>query len=453
MGSTVTKMTKKFKSDGLSDAEFTIEDLGEVKIGLKEVQAKEGGVDLEQWRKVWKKACDLDGDFVDGLFQIFDEANNQWVDFREYAIWAALVGRTPIRRKISYCYRVFDRNGNGVLEENELILLCEAVIRTIKRVVYNTPGTVNEDGHQSFALTDKETDAAKSMAKKILKECKVDDDDEDSDAPAGASYKNIQAKWESAKALKDVKHILNFFNDITEQLETRGDDYTGPYSKKYKSHKGDKKGKSKKGKKGKKGKAAASSADESEEPSKSKKGKDKKASKKDKKASKKDKKADKKASKKDKKADKKASKKDKKASKKDKKKGKADASSADESEEPSKSKKGKDKKASKKDKKADKKASKKDKKASKKDKKKGKADASSADESEEPSKSKKGKDKKASKKGKSDKGKDKKDKKASKKDKSDKGKDKKGKDKGKDKSDKGKDKAKGKGKKAKKAKK
>ncbi|KNC49775.1 hypothetical protein, variant [Thecamonas trahens ATCC 50062] len=353
MGSTVTKMTKKFKSDGLSDAEFTIEDLGEVKIGLKEVQAKEGGVDLEQWRKVWKKACDLDGDFVDGLFQIFDEANNQWVDFREYAIWAALVGRTPIRRKISYCYRVFDRNGNGVLEENELILLCEAVIRTIKRVVYNTPGTVNEDGHQSFALTDKETDAAKSMAKKILKECKVDDDDEDSDAPAGASYKNIQAKWESAKALKDVKHILNFFNDITEQLETRGDDYTGPYSKKYKSHKGDKKGKSKKGKKGKKGKAAASSADESEEPSKSKKGKDKKASKKDKKASKKDKKAD----------------------------------------------------------------------------------------------------KKASKKGKSDKGKDKKDKKASKKDKSDKGKDKKGKDKGKDKSDKGKDKAKGKGKKAKKAKK
>merc|ERR1711916_297588 len=238
MGAKITK--KNIDADDLSNAPFTIEGLGEVKIGLKEVQAKEGGVDLAHWQKVWKKACKLDGEFVDGFFKVFDEADNEWVDFREYAIWAALVGRKPVRRKISYCYRVFDRNGNGVLEEEELNLPCEAVYRTLKRVKFNKPGEVNTEGHESFALSSKEVKEAHKVAKHILEECA----DEDEDA-AGASYKNIQAKWDNNKHLKDVK-------------------------KDQKGKKGSKKGK-KKGKKG--GATDDSTADASADASK----KDKKA--------------------------------------------------------------------------------------------------------------------------------------------------------------------------------
>merc|ERR1711916_61128 len=80
MGAKITK--KNIDADDLGNAPFTIEGLGEVKIGLKEVQAKEGGVDLAHWQKVWKKACKLDGEFVDGFFKVFDEADNEWVDFR-----------------------------------------------------------------------------------------------------------------------------------------------------------------------------------------------------------------------------------------------------------------------------------------------------------------------------------------------------------------------------------
>merc|ERR1711916_202778 len=251
MGAKITK--KNIDADDLSNAPFTIEGLGEVKIGLKEVQAKEGGVDLAHWQKVWKKACKLDGEFVDGFFKVFDEADNEWVDFREYAIWAALVGRKPVRRKISYCYRVFDRNGNGVLEEEELNLLCEAVYRTLKRVKFNKPGEVNTEGHESFALSSKEVKEAHKVAKNILEECTDDDAD-----VAGASYKNIQAKWDSNKHLKEVKKVLGWFDHISEALPSSGET-EGPYSKKYSSKKDkkDKKGKkgSKKGKKGsKKGK-------------------------------------------------------------------------------------------------------------------------------------------------------------------------------------------------------
>merc|ERR1711916_25637 len=250
----------------------------------KEVQAKEGGVDLAHWQKVWKKACKLDGEFVDGFFKVFDEADNEWVDFREYAIWAALVGRKPVRRKISYCYRVFDRNGNGVLEEEELNLLCEAVYRTLKRVKFNKPGEVNTEGHESFALSSKEVKEAHKVAKHILEECTDDDAD-----VAGASYKNIQAKWDSNKHLKEVKKVLEWFDHISEALPSSGET-EGPYSKKYSSKKDkkDKKGKkgSKKGKKkGKKGGAtddstADASADDSKKDKKAKgkakKGKSKK---------------------------------------------------------------------------------------------------------------------------------------------------------------------------------
>merc|ERR1711916_353267 len=297
MGAKITK--KNLDADDLGNAPFTIEGLGEVKIGLKEVQAKEGGVDLAHWQKVWKKACKLDGEFVDGFFKVFDEADNEWVDFREYAIWAALVGRKPVRRKISYCYRVFDRNGNGVLEE-ELNLLCEAVYRTLKRVKFNKPGEVNTEGHESFALSSKEVKEAHKVAKHILEECTDDDAD-----VAGASYKNIQAKWDSNKHLKEVKKVLEWFDHISEALPSSGET-EGPYSKKYSSKKDkkDKKGKKKKGKdkkaskkdkkakgkakkgKSKKGESADESADAADDSKKgkSKKGKDKKASKKDKKA-------------------------------------------------------------------------------------------------------------------------------------------------------------------------
>merc|ERR1712107_748610 len=187
----------------------------------------------------------------------------------------------PVRRKISYCYRVFDRNGNGVLEEEELNLLCEAVYRTLKRVKFNKPGEVNTEGHESFALSSKEVKEAHKVAKHILEECTDDDAD-----VAGASYKNIQAKWDSNKHLKEVKKVLEWFDHISEALPSSGET-EGPYSKKYSSKKG-KKGTKKGKKKGKKGGAtddstADASADDDKK-GKSKKGKDKKASKKDKKA-------------------------------------------------------------------------------------------------------------------------------------------------------------------------
>merc|ERR1711991_717721 len=188
-----------------------------------------------------------------------------------------------------------------------------------KRVKFNKPGEVNTEGHESFALSSKEVKEAHKVAKHILEECTDDDAD-----VAGASYKSIQAKWDSNKHLKEVKKVLEWFDHISEALPSSGET-EGPYSKKYSAKKGgatddstadasaddSKKGKSKKGKdkkaskkdkkakgKAKKGKSekgesadeSADAADDSKK-SKSKKGKDKKASKKDKNASKKDKKA------------------------------------------------------------------------------------------------------------------------------------------------------------------
>merc|ERR1711991_591205 len=147
-------------------------------------------------------------------------------------------------------------------------------------------GEVNTEGHESFALSSKEVKEAHKVAKHILEECTDDDAD-----VAGASYKNIQAKWDSNKHLKEVKKVLEWFDHISEALPSSGET-EGPYSKKYSSKK-DKKDK----KKGKKGGAtddstADASADDDKKGKKgskkgkkgSKKGKDKKASKKDKKA-------------------------------------------------------------------------------------------------------------------------------------------------------------------------
>merc|ERR1711991_1020938 len=146
-------------------------------------------------------------------------------------------------------------------------------------------GEVNTEGHESFALSSKEVKEAHKVAKHILEECTDDDAD-----VTGASYKNIQAKWDSNKHLKEVKKVLEWFDHISEALPSSGET-EGPYLKKYSSKK------DKKEKKGKKGGAtddstADASADDDKKGKKgskkgkkgSKKGKDKKASKKDKKA-------------------------------------------------------------------------------------------------------------------------------------------------------------------------
>ncbi|KNC56499.1 translation elongation factor Ts [Thecamonas trahens ATCC 50062] len=307
-------------------------DLFELKDRLKRVAVKEGGISLAQWIKTFKEVGITDDGFLRGFYSLFDSQKNEWIDFKEFAIYSALVGRPRREKKVEYCFRVFDRNGSGALDKEEMRKLIKAAVRVIKRCNNTLPGLTpskKPSKIERFELSASEKKAIVKAADKIFKRLDKDDDGE-------VSYRIFQTDGD----VKEVRTVLDYFMALTDALPAErassskkrkskkgSDSSSDDSSSKKGKRKGSKKGKGKDKKGSKKGKDKKGSK-KGKDKKGSKKGKDKKGSKKGKeKGSKKGSKKDKKASKKDKKAskkDKKASKKgSKKGSKKDKGKGKA----------------------------------------------------------------------------------------------------------------------------------
>lgn len=55
-----------------------------------------------------------------------------WIDYKEFGIYSALVGREQFPKKVEYCFRIFDQDGSGSLDKKELSTLLKAVARCTK---------------------------------------------------------------------------------------------------------------------------------------------------------------------------------------------------------------------------------------------------------------------------------------------------------------------------------
>ncbi|KNC53866.1 uncharacterized protein AMSG_09818 [Thecamonas trahens ATCC 50062] len=191
----------------MSKSPFARADFIRMKDRLRRVARKEHGISRESWDAV-VEAIGIDGSnkVSANLFAQFDSDNEDWFDYKLFAIYSALVSRPERRKKIEFCFRVYDRNSSGTLELEELTTLMLAVGRVIKQTNYALPGTAGK-GTPACDLTVKEEKRITKAAARIF-------DKIDTSGNGEISYKEFTASADR----KEIRGVLDYFEALAEAL-------------------------------------------------------------------------------------------------------------------------------------------------------------------------------------------------------------------------------------------
>jgi Ca2+-binding EF-hand superfamily protein len=204
-------------------------DLVKLKDKLKKCQQRHGGVSKEEWSNSCYATGLLDDDYVENFFKMFDLYNNEWVDFKEFAVYSALVARSDDKNRIDFCYRAFDKNGSGQLDLEELTNLMGAVARTLKRTNYALPGLKIDPDMPTFEDSPKERKQLEGIAEDVFEAL-------DQNADGEISYKEF---FKGATKVPLIKKTLQYFTAISDHLPESLDVEADGKAKKKKKKAGD----------------------------------------------------------------------------------------------------------------------------------------------------------------------------------------------------------------------
>ncbi|KAH0787007.1 EF hand family protein [Histomonas meleagridis] len=125
-----TKLTKKLINKLVAETHFT-ED--EIKVlfkryeELSKLDHDDGVIDMEEF----KQALGLKSvGFAQRIFAAFDNDNSSTIDFEEYARGlSAICPRASVSEKAKFCFGLFDIDGNGTIEREELKIVLSLSLR------------------------------------------------------------------------------------------------------------------------------------------------------------------------------------------------------------------------------------------------------------------------------------------------------------------------------------
>ncbi|KAL4218201.1 hypothetical protein ACF0H5_022937 [Mactra antiquata] len=70
-------------------------------------------------------------DFADNVFRTFDRDKNGFVDFEEFIIGVYVSAGTDVEQKLRWAFKMYDIDGNGVIDKDELSAIIKAVYRAV----------------------------------------------------------------------------------------------------------------------------------------------------------------------------------------------------------------------------------------------------------------------------------------------------------------------------------
>ncbi|KAH0795066.1 EF hand family protein [Histomonas meleagridis] len=116
-----TKLTKKLVSDLVASTHFSEEEINILfeKYGyLSKLGHDDGTIDMEEF----KEALGLRSvGFAQRIFAAFDRDNSATIEFPEYVKGlSSICPRASIDEKAKFCFGLFDVDGNGTIERQEL---------------------------------------------------------------------------------------------------------------------------------------------------------------------------------------------------------------------------------------------------------------------------------------------------------------------------------------------
>ncbi|XP_039901534.1 guanylyl cyclase-activating protein 2-like [Simochromis diagramma] len=105
-------------------------------------------------------------DYAENMFRAFDKNGDNTIDFLEFVAALNLVFRGDLEHKLRWSFKVYDKDGNGYVDRNELRSIIDSIYRVKKISKNNTSDsylTVDEVVDRILAAVDTDGDGTVSM--------------------------------------------------------------------------------------------------------------------------------------------------------------------------------------------------------------------------------------------------------------------------------------------------
>ncbi|XP_010774107.1 guanylyl cyclase-activating protein 2-like [Notothenia coriiceps] len=143
------------------DKEVTLQHMQELYLKFA-TDCPSGNLHLHEFKKIFginSKSTEEECAFMDNVFRSFDTNHDGHLDFMEYVAAIHLVLRGKLEDKLRWSFKVYDRNGNGCLDRQEV----RHIVKIITKIkTHNDPGVpVDVDGicDRIFDSVDKNKDS------------------------------------------------------------------------------------------------------------------------------------------------------------------------------------------------------------------------------------------------------------------------------------------------------
>lgn len=130
------------------------------------IECPSGDLHLHEFKRIFglnKNATEAEAAYMENVFRSFDTNGDGHIDFMEYLAAVHLILRGKLRDKLAWSFKVFDGDGNGCLDREEV----RAVIKIIHQIRQpddpNTTDDVDEIVDRIFALVAKNNDSQISL--------------------------------------------------------------------------------------------------------------------------------------------------------------------------------------------------------------------------------------------------------------------------------------------------
>uniref|UniRef100_A0A8C6TGI6 EF-hand domain-containing protein n=1 Tax=Neogobius melanostomus TaxID=47308 RepID=A0A8C6TGI6_9GOBI len=90
------------------------------------IECPSGDLHLHEFKRIFglhHNATEEESAYMENVFRSFDTNGDGYIDFMEYIAAVHLILRGKLRDKLAWSFKVFDRDGNGCLDREEVRLV------------------------------------------------------------------------------------------------------------------------------------------------------------------------------------------------------------------------------------------------------------------------------------------------------------------------------------------